>query len=194
MKGVNIFLADGFEDVEALATNDVLRRGGVDVGLVSISDDPFVMSSHGITIGVESSIHDIDLDDHKGTGAKDVMIFPGGMPVTKNLAACKPLMKAMKAHYAAGGTVAAICAAPGLVLGQLSEALDGVEFTCFDSFEEIPLTYGAKFIPKAAVTCGRIITGRSAGHAVEFGLQVLEKVKGPDVAAKVEYAMNLETV
>ena len=87
MKGVNIFLADGFEDVEALATNDVLRRGGVDVGLVSISDDPFVMSSHGITIGVESSIHDIDLDDHKGTGAKDVMdMVPSSFSVMAYLA------------------------------------------------------------------------------------------------------------
>lgn len=194
MKGVSIFLADGFEDVEALATNDVLRRGGVKVSLVSVSDDPFVVSSHGVTIGIECSINEIDLDDHKGTDAKDVMIFPGGMPGTKNLAACKPLMKAMKAHYAAGGTVAAICAAPGLVLGQLGEELEGVEFTCFDGFDEIPATYGARFTPKPAVTCGRIITGRSAGHAVEFGLQVLAKVKGDEAAAKVEYAMNLETV
>ena len=194
MKGVSIFLADGFEDVEALATNDVLRRGGVNVNLVAISDEPFVESSHGVTIGVETSIHDFDIDDHRGTDAKDVMIFPGGMPGTKNLAACKPLMKAMKAHYAAGGTVAAICAAPGLVLGQLGEALDGVEFTCFDSFEEIPQTYGAKFVPKPAITCGRIITGRSAGHAVAFGLEILAKVKGEEAAAKVEYAMNLETI
>lgn len=194
MKGVSIFLADGFEDVEALATNDVLRRGGVSTNLVAISDDPFVVSSHGITMGVECSIHDIDLSDHKGTDARDVMIFPGGMPGTKNLAACKPLMKAMKAHYAAGGTVAAICAAPGLVLGQLGEELEGVEFTCFDSFEEIPQTYGAKFIPKPAITCGRVITGRSAGHAIAFGLEVLAKVKGDEVAAKVEYAMNLKTV
>ena len=192
MKGVNIFLADGFEDIEALATNDVLRRGGVPVNLISISDDPFVVSSHGITIGVECSIHDIDID-HSGTTAKDVMIFPGGMPGTRNLAACKPLIKAMKEHYAAGGTLAAICAAPGLVLGQLKEDLEGVEFTCFDGFEEYCMTYGAVFTPKPAVSCGRIITGRSAGHAVAFGLAVLEKIKGEDAARKVDYAMHLET-
>ena len=194
MKGVSIFLADGFEDVEALATNDVLRRGGVDMSLVAISDDPFVVSSHGVTIGVECSIHDIDLEDHRGTTAKDVMIFPGGMPGTKKLAACKPLIKAMKAHYAAGGTLAAICAAPGLVLGQLGEELEGVEFTCFDGFEEIPSAFGAKFTPRPAVSSGRIITGRSAGHAVAFGLEVLARVKGDETAAKVEYAMNLETI
>lgn len=194
MKGVSIFLADGFEDVEALATNDVLRRGGVDVSLVAISDDPFVVSSHGVTIGVECGIHDIDLSDHRGTTSKDVMVFPGGMPGTKNLAACKPLIKAMKEHYAAGGTVAAICAAPGLVLGQLGEVLNDVEFTCFDGFEEIPAAYGAKFTPRPAVTCGRIITGRSAGHAVSFGLEVLARVKGDETAAKVGYAMNLDTI
>lgn len=192
MKGVNIFLADGFEDVEALATNDVLRRGGVHVNLISVSDDPFVVSSHGVTVGVECSINDIDMD-HKGTGPGDVMIFPGGMPGTRNLAACKPLVKAMKEHYAAGGTLAAICAAPGLVLGQLKEELDGIEFTCFDGFEEYAMTYGAVFNPKPAVTCGRIITGRSAGHAISFGLAILERVKGPEEAAKVDYAMHLDT-
>lgn len=192
MKGVNIFLADGFEDVEALATADVLRRGGVKVNLVAISDDPFVCSSHGVTVGVELSIADVLPEDHRGTDARDVMIFPGGMPGTKNLAACKPLIKAMQAHYDAGGTVAAICAAPGLVLGQLRD-LEGVEFTCFDSFEEGPAAKGAEFIPKPAITCGRIITGRSAGHAVTFGLEVLKKVKDEETAEKVAYAMYLKT-
>lgn len=114
MKGINIFLADGFEDVEALGTNDVLKRGGVRTSLIAISDDPFVVSSHGITVGIDSFLSDSDTDG-EGTTLRDVMIFPGGMPGSKNLAACKPLIKAMKAHYEAGGTVAAICAAPGLV-------------------------------------------------------------------------------
>lgn len=191
MKGVYIFLADGFEDVEALATNDVLKRGGVPVQLVSISDEPFVTSSHGITIGVECSINEMDLEDHKGTDHKDVMIFPGGMPGSKNLASCKPLIKAMKAHYAAGGTLAAICAAPGLVLGQM-EGLEGVEFTCFDGFQDGLMAKGWEFNPAPAVRSGRIITGRSAGHAVSFALEILEAIKGPEVAQKVEYAMYLD--
>ncbi len=186
-----MFLADGFEDIEALATNDVLRRGGVPVNLISISDEPFVCSSHGVTIGVECSIRDMDFD-HSGTTARDVMIFPGGMPGTKNLASCKQLVKAMQAHYDAGGTVAAICAAPGLVLGQLKD-LEGVEFTCFDGFEDGPVSKGAVFTPKPAVTYGRIITGRSAGHAIAFGRAVLERVQGEPAAAKVDYAMHLDT-
>ena len=192
MKGVNIFLVDGFEDIEALAANDVLVRGGVKTRLVSINDDPFVTSSHGVTIGVECSLADIDMD-HAGTDRRDVMIFPGGMPGTRNLAACKPLIRAMKDHYAAGGTVAAICAAPGLVLGQL-DGLDGVEFTCFDGFEDLPVSKGAVFTPRPAVSCGRIVTGRSAGHAVAFGLEVLSHIKDEETVSKVDYAMHLTTI
>lgn len=190
MKGVNIFLADGFEDIEALATNDVLRRGGVRVNLISISEDPFVTSSHGLMIGADDFLPMLDVD-HAGTTETDVMIFPGGMPGSKNLASCKPLVKAMREHYAAGGTVAAICAAPGLVLGQL-DCWEGRVFTCFDSFEELPSAKGGLFVPKPAITDGRVITGRSAGHAVAFGLQILAKVKGADVAAKVEHDLFLQ--
>ena len=190
MKGVNIFLADGFEDTEAIATYDVLRRGGIAVNLVGVTDAPFVCSSHGITLGVEQSIHDVDLDA-AGTGRTDVMIFPGGMPGTKNLAACKPLVKAMKEHYAAGGTVAAICAAPGLVLGQL-DCLEGVSVTCFDGFEEKLIAKGAEFEPRPAIRDGRIITGRSAGHALAFGLEILAALR-PEKVEEVRRSLFLKT-
>ena len=188
MKKAFIFLAEGFEDVEALATADVLRRGGVPTQLVSISDEPFVTSSHHVTVGADTTLEaGVDIEDH------DVIIFPGGMPGTRNLAACRPLMDFMKEHYALGGPVAAICAAPGLVLGQIDN-LEGVEFTCFDGFEEIPESKGATFIPKPAVVSGNMITGRSAGHAVEFALEILKYLKGSDEAARVEYAMNLNCI
>ena len=190
MKGVYIFLADGFEDVEALATTDVLRRGGVDTTLVALTDDPFVESSHGVTLGADAFLPEIDTD-HAGTTAADVMIFPGGMPGSKNLATCTPLIELMRAHYAAGGTVAAICAAPGLVLSQL-DGLEGVEFTCFEGFEDALLAKGAVYQPQPAVRCGRIVTGRSAGHAVSFGLEILRGIKGDETAARVRHAMYLD--
>lgn len=191
MKGINIFLADGFEDIEALATNDVLRRGGLPVRTVSIYDEAEVESSHGITVSADTLLEDLDLGAG-GITEKDVMIFPGGMPGTRNLAACEPLMEAMKAHYAAGGTLAAICAAPGLVLGQLDD-MSGLEFTCFDGFEQLPQSKGAVFCPKPAVRSGRIITGRSAGHAVSFGLEIL-RLLDPAKVEEVRYAMYLKTI
>ena len=192
MKGVNIFLADGFEDCEALAVNDVLRRGGVGCSLVSINGTQYVKSSHGVTVRA-----DIVFDPRhccpsacEDPCEKDFMIFPGGMPGSRNLAGCLPLMDMMKEHYEKGGSVAAICAAPGLVLSQLPD-LDGVHFTCFDGFQEPLLAKRAVFEEQPSVVCGRIITGRSAGHAVSFGLDILCAIKGEEVASEVEYAMYL---
>ena len=191
MKGVYIFLADGFEDVEALATNDVLRRGGVDTTLVALTDDPIVESSHGVWVTAEAFLPELDTD-HDGTTAEDVMIFPGGMPGSKGLASCSPLISLMREHYAAGGTVAAICAAPGLVLSQLEPAhLQDVAFTCFDGFQDALTAKGAVFTPEPAVRCGRIVTGRSAGHAVTFALEILRGIKGEAEADRVRHAMYL---
>ena len=194
MKGVYIFLAEGFEDVEALATADVLRRGGVGVELVSITDDPFVVSSHRVAVGVDQSFDFFALNiDRGGTDERDVMIFPGGMPGTRNLASCDMLMEMMQEHYDDGGTVAAICAAPGLVLGQL-DGIAGKRVTCFDGFEGILQEAGASFEPRPAITDGRVITGRSAGHAIAFGLEILKKIKGDEKAAEVRHALMLETL
>lgn len=192
MKGVNIFLADGFEDVEALATNDVLRRGGVDTQLVALTDDLMIESSHGVLVEAEACLPELDTDQD-GTTAEDVMIFPGGMPGSRNLAACSPLIDLMRNHIAAGGTLAAICATPGLVLSQLKRAyLENVEFTCFDGFQDALIEKGAIFTPKPAVRSGRIVTGRSAGHAVAFALEILRGLKGDAVADQVRHAMYLD--
>jgi len=184
MEGIYLFLADGFEDMEAIATRDVLLRGGVDVRTVSISDDPFVTSSHGITVSVDMTRDEFD-DDRPA-----VMIFPGGMPGSKNLAADKALMALMRKCYADGGIVAAICAAPGLVCAQLDDVA-GKRFTCFDGFQDPMIAKGAVFTPESAVVDGRLITGRGAGHAVNFGLAILETLKGKETADRVRAGLML---
>ena len=190
MKGINILLADGFEDMEALATCDVLRRAGLQVELVSIKSDTAVTSSHGVDVDAEWVLEDMETVT-AGVSEADVMIFPGGMPGSKSLASCKKLIQAMKAHYKAGGTLAAICAAPGLVLSQLDD-VKGLEFTCFDGFEQPLVDKGAVFTPRPAVRSGRIITGRSAGHAVAFALKIVEAIV-PDRLEEVRHSLFLET-
>ena len=96
----------------------------------------------------------------------------------------------MKDHYADGGTLAAICAAPGLVLSQLDD-VRGVEFTCYDGFADPLESKDACFLAKPAVTSGRIITGRGPGHTKAFALEIVKKVKGEAVAAEVQYGMDL---
>ncbi len=190
MKGVKIFLADGFEDMEALAVCDVLRRGGVEAELTAISSEPQIMSSHGVRVIPDAYLQEIESGD-EATCGQDVMIFPGGMPGSKRLASCGPLMRLMKRHYEDGGAVAAICAAPGLVLSQL-DGLEGVKFTCFDGFQDSLIAKGAVFTPEPAVACGRIITGRSAGHAVSFGLAILEYLRGEKAAEEVKHSLYLD--
>lgn len=189
MKGVYIFLADGFEETEAIATLDVLRRGGIDVSTVSISAERQVTGSHGIAV-----IADMNRKEFKSqivasnTKSGDAMVFPGGMPGTKNLASDEELMFFMMQHYASGGTVAAICAAPGLVVSQLG-SLKGKKFTCYDGFEDALIAKGAEYVKAPAVKDGNLITGRGPGCAIEFGLKILEHLKDSETAQKVRQGL-----
>lgn len=191
MKGVYIFLANGFEEIEALATLDVLRRGGVDVKTVSVLYDKFVTGSHKTTVVADMTYGEfkaeVQLD---GTDESDVMIFPGGMPGTRNLAENGEIINFMRLHYAEGGAVAAICAAPGLVVSQLP-SLQGKHFTCFDGFEDAPVARGGIYEQKPTVRDGNLITGRGAGCAVEFGLAILAHLKGEEAAAAVRHSLML---
>ncbi len=187
MKGNYIFLADGFEDIEALAVNDALRRAGVDVKLVSVSGDWSVESSHGVCLQADALLEEV-LDD---CGEGGIMIFPGGMPGSKTLAGCAALVEAMKRHHAQGGLLAAICAAPGLVLSQL-DGIEGLEITCFNGFEQALIDKGAKFVKRPAVRSGQIITGRSAGYAVDFALCVTQALCDEESYRKVAAGMVLD--
>ena len=189
MKGVTIFLAPGFEDMEAIATRDVLIRGGIDVRLLSITDEYLVESSHGLQVSVDNCREDFEFDE-EGTSREDVMIFPGGMPGTKHLAEDAEIMHLMREHYEQGGTVAAICAAPGLVASQLDD-VNGLKFTCFEGFQGPMEAKGAIYTPEGVVIDGHLITGRGAGWAVEFGLAIVGYLKGEEAASKVRSGLML---
>ena len=185
MKTAFIFLADGFEDIEALGTRDVLVRAGIDTRLVSISDEPFVCSAHGITVSVDCLLEDVSQIERS-----DVMVFPGGLPGAQNLSDCRPLVEAMRAHYAEGGVVAAICAAPGLVLTQLP-TLEGLKMTCYDGFEGRITAKGGEFVAEPALRSGNVITGRGPGHCLDFGFEIASALAGADVVDAVRNGMIL---
>ena len=189
MNNAYIFLADGFEEIEALATADVLRRGGVPVQLIATSDQFHVTGSHGIQVIADMTFN-IFCAEAEELDPSDALIFPGGMPGTKNLAEEEELMDLMKEHYADGGIVAAICAAPGLVVSQLP-TLEGRKFTCYDGFEEAPAAKGGTYVKAPSVTDGPLITGRGPAFAVDFALAILEKMRGHDKAAEVKAGLLL---
>lgn len=185
MKGNYIFLADGFEEVEALATLDILRRGGVDARTVSIYDNSLVEGAHGVQL-----ISDLCWEDflevlHEEASQYDFMIFPGGMPGAKNLAEFTPLMEVLNKHYAAGGGVAAICASPAVVLAAQGDTFKGAKMTCYDGFEEALAAAGINHVEAGSVTDGRLVTGRGPGYATEFALDLLATIKDRDTANAV---------
>jgi len=185
-------LADGFEDIEALATNDLLRRAGLRCELIGVQEEPFISSSHKVTISVDDCLPFLAKADHSGTTEKDILIFPGGMPGAKTLGSNKALIKLMQDHYDAGGSLAAICAAPGFVLSQL-KGIEGAKVTCYDGFEQKLTEAGAIFEPRAAITSGRIITGRSPGHSLSFAFEIIKKIC-PEKLQEVKEHLFLNTI
>ena len=191
MKGTYIFLADGFEISEALTTVNMLRRGGINVKTVSIYDDRIVTSSNRIPVVADMAFGEFRASTSFGPCLpSDVMIFPGGMPGSSNLAAFGKLMDIMQQHYTEGGTVAAICAAPSVVLTLLPD-LNGKKMTCYDGFEEALTAAGAEYVKEGVVVDGQVITGRGPGWAQDFGLAILAKLKGQEVADKVKAGLML---
>ena len=191
MKGTYVFLADGFEISEALTTVNMLRRGGINVKTVSIYDDRIVTSSNRIPVIADMAFGEFKASTSFGPCLpSDVMIFPGGMPGSANLAAFGKLMDIMQQHYAEGGTVAAICAAPAVVLTLLPD-LEGKKMTCYDGFEAELTAKGAEYVKEGVVKYGNMITGRGPGWAVEFGLAILAHVKGQETADKVKAGLML---
>lgn len=191
MRGVSIFLADGFEITEAMTTVNMLRRGGVQVRIVSIYDDRIVTSSNNIPVIADSSFAEFKAStSFAGSSENDVMIFPGGMPGSLNLADCDKLMDILFRHYDEGGSVAAICAAPSVIFSRLPD-LAGKKMTCYDGFEPALTEKGVTVTKDGVVKDGRIITARGAGHAIEFGLTILAQVKDRETSDKVKAGIML---
>lgn len=171
---VYLFLANGFEEIEALAPLDLLRRAGVEVTTVGVGGD-MIRGSHGITVAAD--IPDTMYADPK----PDMIILPGGMPGSKHLDECRTVDMALKAAVSSGAYIAAICAAP-FVLGKRG-LLQGKKAICFPGFEK-ELT-GAVIADTKVVRDGRIITAAGMGVAVQFGLALVAALKGDDVAEQL---------
>lgn len=175
---VYLFLANGFEEVEALTPLDLLRRAGVEVTTVGIGGD-HVVGSHGIP--VTADIADVLYRDSK----PEMVILPGGMPGAKNLDASRTVETALAAASKNGGYLAAICAAP-MVLGKRGY-LTGKRAICYPGFEKDLL--GATIADTRVVTDGKVITGAGMGVALEFGLALVAALKGQAVADNLRRAV-----
>ncbi|MBQ8341092.1 MAG: DJ-1/PfpI family protein [Clostridia bacterium] len=175
---IYMFLANGFEEIEALCPLDLLRRAGLEVTTVGIGGDA-ICGSHGITVNA-------DIPEGMFADANpDMVILPGGMPGSKNLDASRTVDMALKAAARRGAYIAAICAAP-FVLGRRG-LLTGKEAICYPGFEN-ELT-GAKISDKKVVRDGNIITAAGMGVALDFGLELVKALKGEEAAKALRAAV-----
>lgn len=173
------FLATGFEDIEALAPLDIVRRAGLDITTVSITGDLTVQSAHGVGVVADALIEDIDPAD------ADMLVLPGGLPGSVHLDECAPLRDMILSHHAQGKALAAICAAP-MVFGHLG-ILRGVRATCYPGVE--PQLDGAVCVDEIVCRDGNIITGRGPGAAMAFGYAIAEYFLGEEAVAPLREGM-----
>lgn len=171
---IYVFLANGFEEVEALTPVDILRRAGLEVKTVGVGGK-VVTGSHGIPVTADLEEKDVTTDD------MEMVVLPGGMPGTLNLEK-SPIVCASTEYCAKNGLyVAAICAAPS-VLGHLG-LLEGKNAICFPGFEgELK---GASLSEKFVCVDGKTVTAKGMGVAVEFGLTLVSLLVSEDEAQKI---------
>ena len=185
MAKVYAMIADGTEEVECLAVVDLLRRSKIDTVLVAAKEDREVVTSHGIRIQADAAVGEVDFSD------ADVIFLPGGMPGSVHLSQCEPLIQALKAQNQAGKRIAAICAAPAVVLGHHG-LLRGKRATCFPGFEEE--LNGAIVVDQGVVTDGNITTAKGLGVALDLGLELLGLLDSRENAAKIKASIQYDQV
>ena len=177
---VYVFLAKGFEELEALAPVDVLRRAGVAVKTVGVTGKQ-VRGSHNISVNCDIIAKDATFDDIDG------IILPGGLPGTTNLEADETVQRFIDYAVEHGKVIGAICAAP-MILGHKG-LLQGKNAVCYTGFEK-ELT-GAHVLNRPAVRDGNIVTGWGAGGAMDFALLYLETLyDNEEIAKKIARSMR----
>ena len=175
MVKVCVFLAPGFEEVEALTPIDFLRRVGAEVVVASVGhNDLLIKGSHNVTVKCDKKIDDV------ADELFDAVICPGGMPGTKNLAADKKVIAAIHKHNEAGKVVAAICAAPGFVLAEAAQILKGKKACGYPGTDDKITQNGGTKLEDPVVVDGNIITSRGPGTASRFALELVRHLCGEE--------------
>lgn len=179
MGTVYAFFADGFEEIEAFATIDTLRRAGLNVEIVSVTPDEIVVGAHDISILCDVNFENCDFSD------ASLLFLPGGMPGAATLDKHAGLRRLIQDFAAKDEPIAAICAAP-MILGKMG-LLKGRRATCYPNFEQY--LEGAECVDELVVKDGNIITAMGPGGAMDFALTIVEMLVGKGKVKELEEAM-----
>ena len=178
---VYVFLADGFEIVEAMAPIDIMRRGGLDVVTVSIMETTAVVSAQNVVVEADAKFGEVDSFDDAA-----LLVLPGGWPGADHLDKFEPLCQLLVAHHAKGGRLAAICAAP-MVFGRLG-LLRGHRATCYPGFEKY--LDGADYTAELVTRDGQFTTACGPGAAMAFGYELVGQLLSEEVAESLREGMR----
>lgn len=176
---IDIFLAEGFEEVEALTPCDMLRRAGLDVRLIGV-DGRQVVGAHGIRVLCDIS------DSEAHVEQQQMLVLPGGVPGTPNLEKSPTVQRFIDTAAKNGAFIAAICAAPS-ILGHKG-LLEGKRATCYPGYEDS--LQGALYTGEAVERDGNFITARGMGVSLEFALCLVEALCGAEKAAQLKAAVQ----
>lgn len=172
---VYILLAEGFEEVEALTPVDLLRRAGIETKLVGVTGET-VCGARGISVVTDLGMDEIDLS------SADMLVLPGGMPGTTNLYADNRVTDAVRTMADADKYVAAICAAPSIILGGMG-LLEGRKATCYPGMEDG--MKGSEAVKTTCVTDGKFITSCGVGGALDFACALITALAGREKADEI---------
>lgn len=180
MKTVLVFLAEGFEEIEAVTTIDLLRRAGLAVQTIAVGNSLEVAGAHHIPVIADRHLSNAEPE------TADAFVLPGGLPGVTNLANSRPLLDILGKAYNDGKLLAAICAAPS-IFGSLG-FLDGRKATCYPSFEP----QLGNYIPcdEAVVSTPNIITAKAAGYTVDFAIAIISTLLGEATSQNVRKAIH----
>ena len=174
-----VILADGFEDVEAVAPIDILRRGGVRVDVASLDPSRGApVSAHGLAVAADGPLSAFAQNEY------DAIILPGGGKGTENLRASAEVAALLRRQKEAGRWICAICAAPSVLAA--ADVLGDARYTCYPGVESL---VGRPAEDAATVVDGRIITARGPGAAFDFGFEILRRAVSAEAARKVAEGM-----
>ena len=182
MKTIFVFLADGFEEIEAITPIDVLRRAGLNVQTVSVMEEQIVVGAHGIPVVADKMFADIHLED------AEMLLLPGGLPGATNLDAHQGLSDMIMEFASEGKALAAICAAP-LVFGNRG-LLQGKKATCYPGFESYLI--GAEYTAALVEIDGNFITAKGPGAAMDFAFAIVEKYCGTEKVNELKSGMMIK--
>lgn len=176
MSKVCVFFAEGYEEIEALTVVDILRRGKIDVDMVSVTGERKVTGSHQITVEMDKLLEEVDFEE------TDMIVLPGGMPGTKGLEATEALMNQVDAFYEKGKYIAAICAAPSIFGHRgILKGRTACSYPTLESHLE-----GADVSKEPVTVSDNVITSRGMGTAIPFGLKLLELFDGKEAALQMK--------